>query len=310
MAALFSYQQNVQRLIHDQTQMLVNPESLAIYINEARREVAMRSQCLRLLTTISGQVMSITVDAGGSGYSPTPTVTISAPDFPAGTSPYPDGAQATVGTVTVVAGVITAITVDFGGAGYFQPVITIEDTTGSGASASAVMTPFNATIGSQEVYNFRDIDLSPYPGFSSIYMVRGVSIIYANYRYSLPMYSFTTYQAMIRQYPFQYQYVPTIGAQFGQGSGGSFYLYPLPSTQYQMEWDCLCLPQDLEDDQSVEALEWPWIDAVQYFAAFKAFLELQNPNQARMHLDIFESFIKRYNTYSRPGRATNPYGRW
>jgi len=309
MATLNEYMQQVQRFIHDQKMELVDPADLMTYINTARREVAMRAKCLRILTPISGAITTVSVTNGGSGYSANPVVTITPPDFPNGRLPFPNGSQAVV-TPTVTGGAISSIAVNFGGNGYFQPQVQISDPTGTGATATANLSMFNTLEGGQEVYPFSGVDLAPFPGVGAIFMVRSVSIIYANYRYSLAVYDFSTYQARVRQYPFQYQYVPTIGAQFGQGTNGSFYLYPIASTNYQMEWDSFCLPQDLIDNQSVEALPDPWVDAVPYFAAHLAFLELQNANSARMHLELFDQRVSRYGQYARPGRMTNPYGRY
>ena len=74
-------------------------------------------------------VASISVTNGGSGYSATPTVTIS--------SPFAGFAQAGA-TATVSGGVITAITVGTPGSGYLDvPTVTITDTTGTGATAVA-----------------------------------------------------------------------------------------------------------------------------------------------------------------------------
>jgi FtsP/CotA-like multicopper oxidase with cupredoxin domain len=78
-----------------------------------------------------GTVASITVTAGGSGYSAHPTVTIS--DI------YGIGTGATAASATVVGGVITAITGGTGGTGYRAPAVTITDTTGTGAAASAAI---------------------------------------------------------------------------------------------------------------------------------------------------------------------------
>ena len=308
MQSLFDYMKATQRLLRDARCELIDPQDLIEYVNTARREVAMRAQCLRRLTPISGAILSIDVTAGGTGYT-APVVTISAPDFPSGTLPYPNGAQATA-ICSVEGGVITSVNMTFGGAGYFQPVVTITDPHGTGCTLSPNLTGFNELAQGQEVYPFSNVDLSMFPGVASIYMIRSVSIIYANYRYSLPCYSFSTYQANIRQYPFQYQYVPTICAQFGQGTDGSFYFYPIPSTAYQMEWDAFCLPNDLVDDQSTEALPQPRSEAVNYFAAHLAFLELQNWNSARGMLELFDQFVTRYGAYARPGRVSNPYGRY
>jgi hypothetical protein len=137
-----------------------------------------------------------------------------------------------------------------------------------------------------------------------------VSLIYSNYRYSLPMYAFSVYQSMIRQYPFQYQYVPTFCSQFGQGADGSLYMYPLPSQTYQVEYDCFCTPQDLIDNNSVDVIPNPWTDAVSYFAASLAFEEIQNLNYAKYYFDKFDAMLQRYSNYARPGRVVNPYGRY
>lgn len=306
-ATLNDYMKSTQRLIRDPRQTLINPADLINYINEGRREIAMRAQCIRRLTPVSGQVTAVSVTTPGSGYT-APTATITAPDFPSGTGLYPDGAQATV-TATQIGGTIAGINVDFGGAGYYQPQVIINDPTGIGAEATATVSGINQLNQAQEVYPFSMVDLSLFPGIASIYMIKSVSIIYSNYRYSLPCVSFSEYQAKVRTFPFQYQYVPAICSQYGIGDGGSFYLYPLPSQAYQLEWDCFCLPQDLETALSVEALPAPFTDAVQFYSAYKCFMELQNYNAARSMKDQLDEFIHRYASYTQPGRRINPYGR-
>ena len=306
---LNKYIAQVQRFARDQKQSFIDIGNLESYVNQARREVAMRTFCIRVLPPISGQILSWTVTNQGSGYSATPTCVITAPDFPSGGPILPLGKQATA-TALVSGGKITAINNTYGGAGYFNPLMTITDASGSGATATATLAPLNLLNQGQEQYNFSDVPLINFPGVSEIYFVRSVSIIYANYRYSLPCYAFSVYQAMIRQYPFQYQYVPTFFSQFGQGSSGSLYFYPLPSQTYQMEWDCSCVPSDLEDNQSVEAIPDNWRDAVPYFAAKLVFEELQNLNAAKYYSDQFDRRTLGYSQYARAGRMINPYGRY
>lgn len=309
MSTLNDYLQQTQRFLRDSRQDLFNPMDLISYVNRARREVAMRSQCLRVLTPISGAVISASVVAAGSGYTSTPTITITAPDFPNGIAPDPEGAQATAEAI-VQSGTIAAVNISYGGSGYFQPTAEVEDSTGTGASVTLGLSPINALIAGQEVYPFSGVVLDAFPGIDSVYMIKGVSIIYANYRYSLPCYDFSTYQAQIRQYPFQYQYVPTFCSQHGQGAAGSFYVYPLPSQAYQYELDCFCLPQDLTTNLSEEALPKPWNEAVPYFAAHLAYNEIQNFNTAKYYFEMFDTMVLRYGGYARPGRGVNPYGRY
>lgn len=309
MGSYSSYLKQTQRFLREAKQEFLNPQDLLEYVNRARREVAMRAMCVRRLTSIDGSIATITLLSGGHSYSSSPVVTISAPDFPSGQGVYPNGSQATASAV-VSAGVIQQIVVTYGGSGYFEPTVTITDTTGIGAAASANVVGVNLLNPAQEQYPLSEIDVSNFPGVDSVYLVHSVSIIYADYRYSLPQYSFTTYQAMIRQYPFQYQYVPTMCSQTGQGVDGIIFMYPLPAQPYQVEYDCFCLPQDLTATNSQDVIPRPWDDVVPYFAAHLAYLEIQNLNAARYYLDLYDQMLVRYSTAVRFGRAVNPYGRY
>ena len=84
----------------------------------------------------AGKIYRIVVTAGGTGYSATPTVTI-----------VGDGSGAAA-TATVVGGVITAITINNisttgGGSGYNVANVIITDSTGTNATARAVLSPKN-----------------------------------------------------------------------------------------------------------------------------------------------------------------------
>ena len=304
--ALNDMLQQTQRLLREQNQVFENPTDLLSYINNARREVALRTQCIRVLTPSSGVITGYSLSALGAGYT-NPTVAVSAPDFPSGMLPYPNGLPATA-NATVLAGQIVQIDPVVGGAGYFQPVVTITDPTGTGAVASANVAGINLLNQGQEQYLFSNINLSGNPGCKSVYAVRGISIIYSGYRYSIEYMAWTRYQ-IYRAYPYSYQYTPAMYSQFGQGASGSFYCYPLPSQNLQAEIDCQALPSDLVDNLSVEAIPDPWTDAVPYMAAHLAFLELQNYNAARFFLELYEKRALSYSQFTRIGRGSNPYGR-
>jgi hypothetical protein len=312
MADLFTYLKQTQRFLRDSGQSKIVPSDLVEYINRARREIAGRTMCVRRLTPISGQVVSATMVTGGINYSTQTNIVITPPDFPSGKLPNPSGAQA-LALPIVQNGMITAIDITYGGDGYFQPELAIIDPSGlgTGASANLNLSPINVLAPNQEQYAFSDINVAMFPGVSSVYMIKSISVIYANYRYSLPMYSFSVYQSMIRQYPFQYTYVPTFSSQYGQGDNGSFFLYPWPSQEYQIEFDCFCLPEDMDTTNQIpDVIPQPWADIVPYFAAHLAYLELGNMNGAKFYLDLFDNMTLRKSNYARPGRVTNPYGRW
>ena len=305
--ALFEYQKQVQRFLREQKQEFVNVDDITSYINRARREIALRTQCIRVLTPSAGVIIGYTVVNGGSGYSNNPTIVVSPPDFPNGMLPYPNGSQATTSAI-IQGGVITNVYSQYGGSGYFSPTVSITDPTGTGAIVTPVVGGINLLNQGQEKYDFADIDLSANPGCSAVYFVRGVSIIYSGYRYSLEQLAWTRYQTL-RAYPYSYQYTPAIFSQFGQGLSGSLFYYPLPSQNLQAEYDCQVLPSDLLDDQSFEAIPGPWTDAVPYMAASLGFQELQNFNAARYMMDQYKEFALSYSQFVRIGRALNPYGR-
>jgi hypothetical protein len=308
MATLNEYLKQATKFLHEKRQEEINPRDLIDYINQGRREIAERTQCVRRLTPIAGKITTAKVLTGGTGYT-APVVAISAPDFPSGATIFPNGAQAQA-SATQSGGIITAVNINFGGDGYFQPQVTISDPTGSGATASLTVVGVNKLNPGQESYNFSDIDVSMFPGIDSVYAIKSVSVIYANFRYSLPMYAFSVYQAKIRQYPFQYQFVPCFASQYGQGNQGSFYAYPIASQVFQWEFDCFCVPQDLTDNQSVDVIPKPWDDVVPYWAAYMGYLELQNFNAAKFYLGLFDEMTLRKSNYARVGRAVNPYGRY
>lgn len=306
---LFEYQQSVQRFLRDARMQRFNPSDLTNYINRARRMTAYRAECCRVLTPISGSITGWTVTNPGTGYSANPTFTVSAPDFPSGTLPSPEGAQATAAGI-VSLGQIQAIFSQFGGYGYFQPTMTITDPTGSGATATPTMSFINQLNEGQEVYPLSTISFAANPGVRGAFAVIGITVIYANYRYTLRWYDFATYQAKIRQYPFQYKYVPSWVTQFNQGSNASFYVYPLPSQHYQYECDCLVFPSDLVSDNSPEIIPFPWSDAVPFYAMHLASLEAQQLNAAAFYLKLFEDMMPKFSVAARPWRTANPYGRY
>jgi len=302
------YLQEVMGFVRDRGQRTMNPDDLRVYINRARREIAMRTQCIRKIPPISGQVMTIQVTNSGANYSANPVVTISGPDLPGGQKLYPAGAQATA-TAMVVAGQIASISVIFGGSGYFQPTATITDATGTGATAVVTTSPINVFVANQEEYFLSDIPMQAYPGVKSAFAILSNYVIFSNIRYRINHYPLTEYKSFIENYPFQYYFVPVACAQKEQGVGGSYLFYPIPSQQYAWEPDCLCLPSDLSSELDAEAIPEPWTDAVSFYAASLAYAEMQNYNTARYWEDRFKEYVNRYGVYARPRMLVSPYGR-
>jgi hypothetical protein len=97
---------------------------------------------------VVSEIISITVDDGGSGYATVPDVVISDPEG------FGSGATA---TATLTDGVVTAITITNAGSGYqAPPLVEIVSSTGTGAEATAVLnsvtTPDGTSAKIQGIY--------------------------------------------------------------------------------------------------------------------------------------------------------------
>ena len=313
------YQTQVQNLLGTgATGNLYTTSFLNASINEGRRQVAMRGQCVRALSPIAAPISAITVLSGGAGFSSQPTVLISEPDFPTGFLPYPNGLQAAA-TATISGGTVTAIAPTNPGAGYFMPAITVSSGGGQGVSATAVINNITYTNPGQEQYSFASIlpaVQASYSGIQSIVSIRSVAFIWGTFRYVRIACSFSRYQAYVRTYSNAYEYIPAVVTQYGQGVAGTLFMYPVPNSQYQFEADCNCLPIDLVDDTTYEAIPQPWQDCVQYYAAYKAFLSKQRWTDAKQMYNedpknpgLFQRFMVAARQSSMPTLAANPYGR-
>jgi hypothetical protein len=88
---------------------------------------------------------------------------------------------------------------------------------------------------------------------------------------------------------------PVHMAQEGQGSLATFYFSPIPTAPGTAVFDCTCLPVPLVDDTTIEAIPFPWTDAVPYWAAWLALQSLQRQADA-------EFMMQRYNVLMRRAR--------
>jgi hypothetical protein len=305
---LTQYLLQTRRLLNDNAaQQQYTDTDLTAYINEGRFQIAAEGQCVRFLTPSSGAVASFTVTSGGSGYV-APVVTVGAPNA------VNPGVQATA-TAVLSGTAINSITVTNGGQGYFTPPsVTITDSVGTGATATAVLSYVNQTVFAQEVYNFSSVQFvsltgAAVPGIQEVIAVKTVGLIWGTFRYVTMKRSFSLYQSWARNYTSNYYYIPAIACQYGQGAGGSLYMYPIADQAYPMEWDCLCTPIALAADSDPEAIPDPWTNCVQYYAAWKAVMGRGRFEDAKFFWAEYDKFMKRSRGQSSPGAMVNPYGR-
>lgn len=103
---------------------------------------------------------------------------------------------------------------------------------------------------------------------------------------------------------------PAVWAQYAQGEQGSFYLAPIPDDVYNLICDCVCLPIDLVDDTTVEAIPSLWRDAVPFYAAYLALLSAQSAqrqNDAQRMFGYYTEFVERARKFATPKVNPNQY---
>jgi hypothetical protein len=96
---------------------------------------------------------------------------------------------------------------------------------------------------------------------------------------------------------------PAVWSQYGQGEQGSFYVSPIPDGVYSLICDCVCLPVDLVDDTTVEAIPALWRDSVCYYAAYLALLSAQSAqrqNDAQRMFGYYSDFVDRGRRFATP----------
>jgi hypothetical protein len=88
--------------------------------------------------------------------------------------------------------------------------------------------------------------------------------------------------------------LPRIMSQRGQGVNGTLWFYPIPDFE-TVVLDVGCLPIDLTNDATPEAIPALWTDAVPFYAAWLAMQQLQRQADA-------ETMMQRYKMLSQRGR--------
>ena len=286
--ALNSYITDTQDLLHDPNATYYTTASLTRYINRARGRIASKGQCVRQLLS-GGTITSITGAPSGSGYAGTATVTISG-----------SGQQATA-TATIGGGQIATVTLVNGGWGYITGSTTTVTAAGSGGGTNATLTAVIdnslTTVPGQEVYQFSTANVlaALTPGVKSVLGVISVACAWGANAAMKPILQptiWSEFQAYYRAYNNGMQNYPTIWSQYGQGVNGSIYVWPYPSQYSQMDWDCYCMPVDLADDTTPEAIPYPWTEAVKYYAANLAYRDAQRFDDSKQMLAEYEQTMK------------------
>lgn len=86
---------------------------------------------------------------------------------------------------------------------------------------------------------------------------------------------------------------PTEWAQLGQGQLGTIFIDPLPDIPYVCPIELIAAPIPLVDDTTVEAIPPLWQNAVPFFAAWLAFMNLLRQADADAMLKNYDTMMNR-----------------
>lgn len=82
--------------------------------------------------------------------------------------------------------------------------------------------------------------------------------------------------------------IPVRMAQQGQGSNATLWFSPTPNGPVGNFFDVACLPIALVDDGTPEAIPALWTDAVPFYAAWLAFMQMQRQAEAQLMLSRYK----------------------
>jgi len=165
-----------------------------------------------------------------------------------------------------------------------------------------VLGTINTIIG-QRNYNFSNITVSSVPGVSGPLNVRSIMYGLAGGQVWMRPRNWEWFQLYKLNNTAPAQGLPQVWSQYAQGATGSFYIDPIPDQAYTLTCDCVCLPVNLVDDSTVEAIPPLWQDAVCYFAAYLALLSAQSAQRqadANRMFERYEEFVDRARKFSNP----------
>lgn len=109
-------------------------------------------------------------------------------------------------------------------------------------------------------------------GYRSINDVFNVAVSWSSFRPALTWMPWDELQAYARAYSTLISSYPMAWSTFGSGTSGQVWLWPPPSQNLEMEWDCTCLPTDLHSNDDYDAIPDSFTSGVKFYAAGMAFL--------------------------------------
>jgi hypothetical protein len=272
--ALNAYIGATQRLLHDTAGQRYSTIDLTTYINSARSQLALEGECVRFLYGLDGMYTLTGTFASGS---PTITGVSSTTGLQTGWGLY---GNYVANNATIVSTGANTVTMSANATG-----------TGSASFGTQIQ-----TVANQEIYPL-PTNVAPLQGILNVIQVRTIAVNFGgsqgSNQYMLEQTDFSELQAYYRFYGPNLVGNPAKWARYNN----NIYLRPIPSQPYPMQWDTICSVIDLVDDTTVEALKYPFTDAVPYYAAYLALMNSQRAQDADNMFKLYEQFARRARTF-------------
>ena len=282
--ALNAYLTQVRQLLKDPNGNTYNSTDLTDYINEARGELAITAECVRLLYQFNDQGTftqtgnTVAGVANITGLASTTALTV-------GMFVYLPGTLGVLSQITAVPPATPA--------GQVNPSVpALANSTGAIFS----FTPLFQTVVGQETYAYPTAAWVS-QGYQQVVQVKSISVnwggILGTNNLQLEKASFTNYNAILGYYGQNLLSQPAVWVQYGT----NVKMRPIPSAAYPMQWDCICQPIILTTDTDPEVIPYPFSNAIKYYAAYLALLGAQREKDA-------ENMLKRYDRSHANSRAS------
>jgi hypothetical protein len=133
-------------------------------------------------------------------------------------------------------------------------------------------------VAGQEVYS-----VSALPSGVNTIDILNLTMLWGSSRIVLNYMVFTEFNAKMRAWQ-TFTGRPAVWTRYGQGT---VYVSPVPDQTYVAEWDSVVMPASLVSGNDVETINFPYSEAIQYYAAYKAKYKEQSYQEAQMFHDEY-----------------------
>jgi hypothetical protein len=144
-------------------------------------------------------------------------------------------------------------------------------------------------------------------GYQSINDVFGVAVSWAGTRPAMRWMPWDELQAYARSYSTLVSSYPAVFSTFGSGTSGQVWLWPPPSQNLEMEWDCTCLPTQLANNDDYDAIPDSFTASVKFYAAGMAMLGSYRYGMAETMFQLFMQQLGSDNAASEGGKIPDYY---